>query len=262
MKNNVNLPQCQIKLPGNDFPTDYEKAELFVNMFAQTSRLEGLSDDMKKYREDQEKKNIYKDPTPDNSISFNSAITFSELTDSIESLPKEITAVGIDGISNEMLKHLPHNWLIILHTFLNKCWIEGVKPKIWNKSVIKPILKQGKPKTDKNSYRPIALTCHTGKLMERIINTRLNHHCEKTNTIPPNQAGFRKGRSAVDHLIKLTTQVKYQFARRKNILATFFDLRKAYDQVWHKRLLYKLKEIGITGHMYDYLKGFFIKWNN
>ena len=63
--------------------------------------------------------------------------------------------------------------------------------------------------------------------MERIVLHRLNHHCEKNKVIPVNQAGFRKGRSTVDHLVKLTTQVKQQFARRKNVLATFFDIKKS-----------------------------------
>ena len=51
-------------------------------------------------------------------------------------------------------------------------------------------------------------------------------------------------------------QIKHQFARRQNILATFFDVKKAYDQVWHSRLLYNLKSIGISGNMNYYVKTF------
>ena len=32
----------------------------------------------------------------------------------------------------------------------------------------------------------------------------------------------------------------------------FFYVKKAYDSVWHARLLYKLKNIGITGMMFQY----------
>ena len=92
--------------------------------------------------------------------------------------------------------------------------------------------------------------------MEKIILDRLYYFCEKNFIIPVNQAGFRKGRSTIDHLTKLTMQVKRQFARRQNILATFFDVKKAYDQVWHSRLLYKLKSIGISGNLYSYIKSF------
>eukprot|EP00745_Piridium_sociabile_P028023 TRINITY_DN45058_c0_g1_i3.p1 TRINITY_DN45058_c0_g1~~TRINITY_DN45058_c0_g1_i3.p1 ORF type:complete len:184 (-),score=10.55 TRINITY_DN45058_c0_g1_i3:304-855(-) len=92
--------------------------------------------------------------------------------------------------------------------------------------------------------------------MEKNVLQRIIHYCEKNEIIPVNQAGFRKGRSTVEHLVKLTTQIKRQFARRKSILATFFDVRKAYDQVWHKRLLYKLKSVGLCGNMYNYIKSF------
>ena len=85
----------------------------------------------------------------------------------------------------------------------------------------------------------------------------LNQYCEKNKVIPSNQAGFRKGRSTIDHLVQLTTQIKRRFARRKNILATFFDVKKAYDQVWLSRHLYKLKSVGLSGHIYNYIKRFF-----
>jgi ribonuclease HI len=47
-----------------------------------------------------------------------------------------------------------------------------------------------------------------------------------------------------------------QFARRKSILATFFDVKRAYDSVWHKRLIYKIRNIGIDGKMLSYLNSF------
>ena len=72
--------------------------------------------------------------------------------------------------------------------------MDGNMPLIWNSSIVVPIHKQGKPKNEASSYRPIALTSHVCKLIEKIILTRLTHYCEKNNVIPTNQAGFRKGR--------------------------------------------------------------------
>ena len=94
--------------------------------------------------------------------------------------------------------------------------------------------------------------------MEKIALKRLLHYCEekkkkrKKGIIPVNQAGFRKGRCTSDHLVKLTSQIKKQFSRRKSTLATLFDVKKAYDSVWHARLLHKLKNIGVTGMMFKY----------
>ena len=237
-------------------PSNHEKAEEFVNMFSEISRLEGLSTHCQNLRKNEERKHAHQDPLSDNSHYLNANITANEITEAIRSLSNKQTSVGLDAISNEMLKHLPERCTHILQKLFQMCWNSGKMLQLWKKSIVIPILKQGKPRQDKTSYRPIALTSHVCKLMEKIILKRLMHYCDKNSIIPINQAGFQKGKSAIDHLVKLTTQIKRQFARRKNVLATFFDVKKAYDQVWHYRLLQKLKSIGLSGHIYDYLKCF------
>ena len=41
--------------------------------------------------------------------------------------------------------------------------------------------------------------------------------------------------------------------RRKVLLSCFFDISRAYDQVWHARLLQK---IGLSGKIFNYIKTF------
>ena len=74
---------------------------------------------------------------------------------------------------NQMLNHLPDSWKQLLHTFYQKVWLNETLPSIWKQSVIIPILKQGKPKSATDSYRPIALTS------KKIILKRLLRYCEK-----------------------------------------------------------------------------------
>ena len=149
----------------------------------------------------------------------------------------------MDCLSYTILNHLPEQWVRLLYTLIQKCWESGLIPTSWKRSIVILILKHGKARTAASNYRPIALTSHVSKLMERIILNRLTilvHFCEKHNIIPVNQDGFRKSRSTIDHLTKLTIRIKRQVAKRKSVLATFFDVKKAYDQVWHTRLLFKL----------------------
>ena len=141
-----------------------------------------------------------------------------------------------------MIKNLPSQIIKLILILFNSCLSSGILPEIWKKSIIIPILKPGKPIHDLNSYRPIALNSN---LFEKIILSRLTFFCNKNKIIPINQAGFQKGRSTIEHLTKLTNQIKHQFARRKNILATFFNIKKAFDQVWHHKLLQKLIQINI-----------------
>ena len=256
MKNGIKLPSIPVKLKNNPFPSSLEKAEAFADVFAEACRVEGLPVSDRKYREGEEKKDVYKVPASDNTHYINASLTLQELKDAIQSLPSKKTSVGFDAISNEMLKNLPDNFIILLHDIFQKCWNSGEMPNIWKETIVVPVLKSGKCNTDLKNYRPIALTSHVCKLMEKIILKRLMHYCEKNKIIPVNQAGFRKGRSPVEILTKLTTNIKQQFARRQCVLATFFDITKAYDQVWHSRLLFKFKSIGLSGHVFDYVKCF------
>ena len=259
VKNGISLPCYPITESHNAFPSDEEKAEIFADVFAQNSQHIGLSPTSRAYRVKEEQFSMYNDPLPENDLWFNSPITYEELKTAISSLHDKKSSVGIDAISNQLIKHLPENCLIFLHNIFQRCWESGTVPQVWKKSIVIPIAKAGKPKRNKNSYRPISLTSHTSKLMEKIVLQRLTTYCDKNNVIPVNQAGFRKGRSTMEHLVKLTTQIKHQFSRRKSVLATFFDVKKAYDQVWHKRLLFKLKSAGISGNMYQYIKAFLEK---
>ena len=241
-------------------PSDLDKAEAFVKHFAINSSLEGLQTNEREYRIEREKekehsKNIIHTHNNINE-DININITKTELTEQIHLLNNKKVSVGMDGISNIMIQHLPNNMIDILLVIFNKCWIEGCIPSIWKESIVVPIPKPDKSKDDINNYRPISLTSHISKLMERIIIQRLNHFCSINNIIPINQAGFRKGRSTTEHLVKFTTQIKQQFARRKNVLATFFDISKAFDKIWHYRLITKLKDLNLGKCMTNFIQSF------
>ena len=70
------------------------------------------------------------------------------------------------------------------------------------------------------------------------------------------QAGFRRGRGVTDHLVKLGEHVGRAIGRRKILLTCFFDISRAYDQVWDAKLLQKLDKIGISGNMYNNIRSF------
>lgn len=256
MKSKERLPSFPIKLGNNQFPSDLDKAEAFVDFFSTNSRSEGLSTNSKMFRNEIEMSTLENNYNIHQDIFINAPITLDEVHKAIFSLKNKNVSVGIDIISNDMIKNFPQNAVLFLHNLFNICWEKGTLPKLWKVSILVPIHKSGKSSKDINNYRPIALTSHLCKLFEYIILQRLAHFCEKQNIIPNNQAGFRKGRSTTEHLVKLSTQIKHQFSRRRSVLATFFDVKKAYDQVWHHRLLYKLSSIGLKGNIYEYIKDF------
>ena len=256
MKNGFNRPKYPIKINKKVFPTSSEKADSFANFFSLMSNTSRLSNEEKLFRINEESKEEYKDPPADNSNVINAPLTNEEFDIAMEHFSNNKTAVGMDGISYKMLSNLPTSWKSALFSFFQCSWINGGLPSDWKISVVIPILKEGKDRSCTDSYRPISLTSNVCKLYEKIIFNRLSYYCEKHKILPDNQAGFRKGRSTTEHLVNLTNNIKNQFARRKSTLATFFDVKKAYDSVWHGRLLLKLKQIGVSGHMFEFIKNF------
>ena len=79
---------------------------------------------------------------------------------------------------------------------------------------------------------------------------------EKHGILPSFQAGFRKNRSCMEHVVKLTSHLKRALARKSTVFSVFFDVKRAYDSVWHAKLLLKLQDIGISGHMFKFIESF------
>ncbi|GFS77437.1 putative RNA-directed DNA polymerase from transposon X-element [Trichonephila clavipes] len=109
-------------------------------------------------------------------------------------------------------------------------WKEHCFPSSWREAIVIPILKPSKVATDPLSYHPIALTSCFCKTFERMINTRLVYILEKEKCISPLQSGFRKGRSTLDNLIFLESQIRDAFVRRNHLVSLFFDIEKVYDR--------------------------------
>lgn len=95
------------------------------------------------------------------------------------------------------------------------------------------------------NYRPISLTNCMVKLVERLIQQRLNLFLEEKNIISIFQSGFRKKRQTTDNLLYFIQKVYEAFDSNDKICSIVFDIQKAFDKVWHKGLIYKLHKLNI-----------------
>ena len=113
-----------------------------------------------------------------------------------------------------------------------------------------PIYKKGDKQSTKN-YRPISLLPICGKIFERIIFNNLYPYLNTNNLITKNQLGFRPGDSTINQLLFLVDEIHQAFEDRNSleVRAVFLDISKAFDKVWHDRLIFKLKQNGISGSL-------------
>lgn len=254
LRHRYKLPESPLWNGEKYTETNIEKANLLAETFAKASQTEHLEQSQKDFRAEQERN--HQRPADDNSQPINIKLKRKELNKAIKGIKSASKSTGKDLISYKMIQHLPNNFLDILLDFFETCWESGTIPKAWKEAQVIAIHKQGKPKKDPTSYRPISLTPHLGKIYERIIKARLEFYLDKHGIIPVCQAGFRKGRSCTDHIVKLTAHMRKAISSNRTLLATFFDVKRAFDTVWHSKLLDKLGKIGVSGRMYNFIASF------
>ena len=256
MRSQYRRPECPLVVEGRRLVTDSDKAEALANAFVQASSEQNLPENIRERRRLYKQAHPLTDPVPDHDAPQNGPITMAELKGALASIKKVSVAAGPDGLSYRMLKELPPQYLETLLRLYQGYWESGYIPSEWKEAVVCPIPKKKKPRKDVKSYRPIALTSHVGKILERIIKRRLNTFLETNRVIPPCQAGFRRRRSVTDHLVKLGAHMRRALLRKRTLYACFFDIKQAYDSVWHHRLLEKVQTVGLNGRMYSYISAF------
>lgn len=120
------------------------------------------------------------------------------------------SAPGPDGISYTALCHLGMEGRKVLLSYYNATWSSSTVPKQWKTSRLVALLKPGKSPYEMSSYRPVALASCVGKVMERMVLTRLEWFMEKNELYPEMMTGFRRGRSAIDGVIDLVSTIEHE----------------------------------------------------
>jgi hypothetical protein len=70
------------------------------------------------------------------------------------------------------------------------------------------------------------------------------------------QSGFRRNRSVIDHILRLQDQINKALKNKYHTLGVVLDFEKAFDLIWHNGLYIKLKNIGINGKLFEWIKDF------
>ena len=126
-------------------------------------------------------------------------------------------------------------------------------PQQWRTANVIPIFKKGS-KRDAANYRPISLTSHIGKLLERIIRDHILRHLDNKQLIKHIQYGFLPGRSCQSNLLEFLERVTDDTDRGNNTDVAYLDFAKAFDKVSHARLLVKLKALGVNNQVSSWIE--------
>ncbi|MEW8548319.1 MAG: endonuclease/exonuclease/phosphatase family protein, partial [Candidatus Thiodiazotropha sp.] len=170
----------------------------------------------------------------------------------IKSLKNNKASDG-SGITAEHLKYGGHPVTVFITKVLNSIILMGKVPEMFKMGFITPIYKkQGKPVQDPNSYRRITITNLIGKVLEKYLLQTAFAKLEAQQN--PLQKGFTKGTSATVAALLFTEAISDSRDCKTPLYAACIDASKAFDVVWHKSLLRKLYNMGLTGTPWNILQ--------
>ncbi|GFV34893.1 putative RNA-directed DNA polymerase from transposon BS [Trichonephila clavipes] len=111
-----------------------------------------------------------------------------------------------------------------------------------------------KPTNSLDSYRPISLTNVCCKVAAKMVECRLREFLKLKGAISDCQTGFRRHRSTMDQVVKLTQEIKDDFHQKQSTLAVLVDFKAAYDKVWRHIMLHKLKKQVVSGKLLHWVQ--------
>ena len=174
------------------------------------------------------------------------------------SLVKEIDiskSSSVEHLSSKVLKDaftvLPH----VLVRIFNLSLETGTVPNSWKHAIIVPLKKCGNS-SDVNNLRPISLLPIQGKILEKIVQKRVMNHLDTNKLLDPRQGGFRPNHTTMGTISKFTEKIYKGINEGELTIATYIDLKKAFDTVNHKILLQKLEKLGIQNNNLKWIENY------
>lgn len=166
-------------------------------------------------------------------------------------------AAGPDGFLPKVLKAVADEIAPHLCQVFNRSLATAEVPLDMRSADVSPIHKKG-PLTETGNFRPISLTSIPGKLLESIVKDRIVEHLDRHRLIRNSQHGFRRGRSTVTNLLEFYHSMFETLDQTGAVDVLYLDFRKAFDKVPHKRLMLKVRALGVVGDASDWVENWLL----
>lgn len=138
-------------------------------------------------------------------------------------------------VSYTMIKNCRNEMRCVILNHFNNIWYNNIFPDELKILILLPLLKPGNDPSNPDERRPIAIICCLSKLIEKMNTKRLRWILESNKNI----------NDALEIIIQ-----------KEQLIATFFDLKKAFDMVWRHLIVKLLKSYDIGGNLLSFVKNF------
>jgi len=160
-------------------------------------------------------------------------------------------APGIDNITVELIKNGGPELLQRIFDFLLQIWDQERMPEEWEMGIICPIFKK-RDRRECSNYRGITLLNIIYKIFTCLIYNMSTKYSELT--LGEYQAGFRSGRSTIDHIhvVRQILEKCYDFGIELHNV--FIDFKQAFDKVNRPKIYESLKVLKIPTKLIKLVK--------
>ncbi|KAL3683891.1 hypothetical protein R1sor_001913 [Riccia sorocarpa] len=210
-------------------------AETYTNIYAQTTYTDTTLPDLLKTLE-----TVQPQVTEAQKQLLSQLPPTNEISDVVSELPPD-KAHGLDAFSAEAVKLIWSFFQYQFFQFVNLVWRTGIIPTAFLKGAIR-LLPKGETQWKVGDWRPVTLLSFHYKVIARILASRLA--VILPHLVPPQQAGFVKGRSTIDSVLLLL--LIHDKLKREKVAGAFLklDFSKAYDRLSHEYLWLLLERFG------------------
>jgi len=149
-------------------------------------------------------------------------------------------AIGINKCSNEMFKYANNtNLLKLITNFFKKSICYGLLPPNFNISIIKPLIKDGKKRSnDQNNIRPISVSDTFCTIFEKLLLVDIG----RMHVNNKKQFGFKENSSCQHALFALNEALNSNYRQNNKTYVCAIDASKAFDKVNRAKMWCKLME--------------------
>ena len=162
-------------------------------------------------------------------------------------------AHGHDNISVRMIKLCINSVAHPLTLIFQNSMTASTFPTQWKRANIVPIPRKNDKQIVSN-YRPVSLPPICSKVFEKLIFNELFKFFEDNNLLSKHQSDD----SCIYQLLAITHDIFSRFDCNPTLetCSVFLDIFKAFDRVWQDGLLFKLKQNGVSGNLFQLIKSF------
>ena len=164
-------------------------------------------------------------------------------------------ATGPDEIINKTLKAVAKEISIPLNILFNRSFMEGKFSDIWKISNVIPLPKKG-DSSDPSNFRPVSVLNNIPKIQERIVFKHIYNFLMENDLLYKYQSGFLPNHSTTNQLIDIYHHICQTYDNNQFSFMVFCDVSKAFDRVWHKGLIFKLKQLGLEGELLQWVSDY------